>query len=179
MKERVLVLGSGRDPKQRIAISPAEGDKLFSDNFKEVVTVDLKGNPTYRIDVRNTPWTIWPENTFDEIHAYEVLNLLPFFPIWREMWKVLRPGGLVVATVPHWSSKWAWNDPATLTVYSEEKLWYLNQKKYEEHPIMTDYREDSWRKPFNFEIRHALTTADSSGEPMGFIMVAEKAIDEG
>jgi SAM-dependent methyltransferase len=58
------------------------------------------------------------DNTFDEIHAYEVLehigkqgDWMRILREWSEWWRILKPGGHLYASSPLWSSEWAWGDP--------------------------------------------------------------------
>lgn len=177
---KVLVLGSGRDLTQRIAIEPSKEGVPFSENFDEVVTLDERGEPTIKgnfLDARLEP------DSFDEIHAYEVLHIISdeyervqkdtrFFTIWGKLWRILKPGGLVVGTVPHWNSKWVYATPAEVTVYTPELLWYLDREKYAEHLVMTNYLEDLWPEPYNFRLLRSMT--GDEGNNFIFVLGKEK-----
>lgn len=166
MKDRVLVLGAGnrRAHDVRGATTQEEFDALgpnFSDNFREVVTIDIDPttNPDIVWDLTEFPWPVENEQ-FDEVHAYEVLEHLVyngdyrgFFRLWQEIWRVLKPNGLVCASTPWWQSIWAWQDPGHRMVYSSALLTYLDQDEYERQigtTTMTDYRR-FWPKPFSFK----------------------------
>jgi len=100
-----------------------------------------------------------------------------FFTIWRNAWDLLKPRGLVVATVPSPKGIWVWQDPGTTQVYSVEKLWYLDQAMYEKVPGMTDYREDLWPKPYSFKLVHQ----QDNGHGLTFVLEKERdeSQDEG
>jgi len=77
-------------------------------------------------------------NTFHEIHAYDVLEHLAyqgdyefFFKEFSEYWRILKPNGIFVASVPKRESVWAFGDPSHKRVITEENLGYLNQDFYE------------------------------------------------
>jgi len=88
--------------------------------------------------------------SFDEIHAYEVLEHLGrqgdwqgFFREWNEYHRLLKPGGLFIASVPSLKSPWLWGDPGHTRAISIETLTFLDQSAYDEQVgsgAMTDYR---------------------------------------
>ena len=119
MSERVLLLGCGSSRDRRIKI---QGKKDWEG--QELVTLD--SNPSHSPDIvwdlDQYPWK-WTKglkegSQFDEIHAYEVLEHLgeqgyaeSFFGCFFEIWRLLKPGGYLAATVPHWQSMWATGSP--------------------------------------------------------------------
>jgi hypothetical protein len=90
------------------------------------------------------------DNTFDEIHAYEVLehigqqgDYITFFAQFSEFWRILKPGGLFFATCPSVTSRWAWGDPSHTRVIQPETLVFLSQKEYTKQvgvTAMSDFR---------------------------------------
>jgi hypothetical protein len=77
------------------------------------------------------------DNTFAEIHAYEVLEHLgaqgdykTFFGQFSEFWRLLEPGGYLAATCPMWNSDWAWGDPSHTRVIQRHQLTFLDQEEY-------------------------------------------------
>lgn len=186
MKGRALVLGKGNCDLIKIDLKGAPDDgppRNFYDVFAEVVSIDIDpaSNPTYVHDLDKFPWPV-PTRYFDEVHAYEVLEHLgglgdwqSFFALWREIWRVTKPGGYVCATTPWWESVWAWQDPGHRRVYSTELLTYLNQGEYTKQvgvTALTDYRR-VWPEPYSFK----LMLSGMSGEDpkrAGFYFVLQR-----
>lgn len=178
-KQKVLVLGAGKDLNQRLFGEEPLGP-LFSDNFEEVVTVDIDYNvkPTYICRIEG----IWPQalrqRDFDEVHAYEALSLVgagasTFFAGWRNIWEALKPDAHVFATTPWWQSVWAFQDPGTGQVYSTEKLHYLSQDYYKE-AMTTGYNKTFWRAPYNFKICYSqMRGADPRTAGFAFVLQKE------
>jgi len=91
-----------------------------------------------------------PDSYYDEIHAYEVLEHIgaqgdfrTFFIHFNEFWRILKPGGYLCATVPSWSSVWAWGDPGHTRVINAGTLVFLSQSEYVKQvgrTAMSDYR---------------------------------------
>jgi len=128
--------------------------KLMSKNahqdFHDLTTLDinssLKPDVVWDLNQRPLPFE---ENTFDEIHAYEVLehvgrqgDFVGFFMEFSEYWRILKPNGLFVASVPRWDKLWAWSDPGHVRVISNGTLTFLSQAEYNnpDKGPMTDYR---------------------------------------
>lgn len=91
----------------------------------------------------------FPDDTFDEIHAYEVLEHLGrqgdwvgFFNEFAEYYRILKPGGVMCGTCPSISSPWLWGDPGHTRYIGIEPLTFLNQTEYAQvgTTSMTDYR---------------------------------------
>jgi SAM-dependent methyltransferase len=139
-----LLLGCGSRRKKIIA----PNDKFV---WSELVTLDINPdhnpNVVWDLNVRPLPFA---EDTFDEIHAYEVLEHLgrqgdykAFFEEWSEWWRILKPGGVILGTSPHWSSPWAWTDPGHTRAMGPEVLTFLVQTAYADqigNTAMSDYR---------------------------------------
>lgn len=128
--ELLLGCGSKRDKRIVVPGRPQE--------WTELVTVDWEGShgPNVVWDLNAWPWP-WPDDTFDEVHGYEVLEHLgrqgdarSFFGTFFEIWRILKPGGVLCATVPVYNSVWAWGDPGHARVISSESLVFLDQTEY-------------------------------------------------
>lgn len=139
-----LLLGCGSSRVKKLA-SPDRP------NWEGLVTLDITDahNPDVVHDIAVLPLP-FADNTFDEIHAYEVMEHVGrqgdwrfFFDQWSDIWRILKPGGKFYGTSPHWQSNWAWGDPGHTRIISQECLTYLNQIAYQKQvgiTPMTDYR---------------------------------------
>jgi SAM-dependent methyltransferase len=113
----------------------------------------LDNNPDHKPDV---VWDLmefpypFGSDTFDEIHAYEVLEHLGqqgdawiFFKQFSELHRILKPNGQIIATVPSRHSAWAWGDPSHTRIIQPETLIFLNQPAYTAQvgkTAMSDFR---------------------------------------
>lgn len=139
-----LLLGAGT---RRNKILTLEGR---SQEWTDLVTLDFNAdhNPDVVHDLNVFPWP-FADNSFDEVHAYELLEHLGqqgdfkrFFQDFSEIWRVLKPDGVLCGTSPMWASPWAWGDPGHTRVISLESFTYLRQPEYDQvgRTAMTDYR---------------------------------------
>jgi SAM-dependent methyltransferase len=139
--ELLIGCGSNRD-KKLVYRGRASWSGLvtldFNDDHKPDVVHDLSHLPLP-----------FPEDTFDEIHAYDVLEHIGrqgdwefFFNQWSDFWRILKPEGVFIGISPHWSSPWAWGDPGHTRIVSAESFVFLNQPNYQQvgQTAMTDYR---------------------------------------
>ncbi len=139
-----LLLGCGSRRERLIAYNDIT-------EWNELVTLDI--NPDHKPDVvwdmtkRPLPFA---DDTFDEIHAYDVLEHLgqqgdwrTFFAEWSEWYRILKPGGVLCGISPRWDSGWAWGDPGHTRIIGPECMTYLSQDEYTRQvgvSPMTDYR---------------------------------------
>lgn len=144
MKENLL-LGCGKNL----------GKKIHTNGIEEwdgnLITVDsnIYHNPDVVWDLNNIPYP-FKDNQFNEIHIYEVLEHLgtqgdfrTFFAQFTELWRILKPGGLLACSVPSIKSPWTWGDPGHTRIISMETLSFLIQPQYTEQvgkTNMSDYR---------------------------------------
>lgn len=117
----------------------------------ELTTLDYESpcRPDIVWNLNAVPWPI-NANTYDEVHAYEVLEHLgslgdyrAFFETFCEIWRVLKPGGYLCATVPSRKSMWMLGDPGHTRVIPPCALVFLDQQHYAEQmgvTAMSDYR---------------------------------------
>ena len=169
MSELLLGCGNSRVKKVRF-------DKVKPE-FSDVTTVDIdpSGNPDYVHDLNVTPWP-FADNSFDECHAYELLEHLgqqgdykAFFAHFYEIWRVLKPDGYLLATVPMWDSMWTWGDPGHTRVITKGSLVFLNQSEYSQlgRTAMTDYRS-VWKGDL------VTVAIDEKDDTFAFVLQARK-----
>ena len=139
-----LLIGCGNSRIKKLALRGRS-------EWSGLVTLDMSAecNPDMVHDLANIPLP-FEDDTFDEIHAYEVMEHVGqqgdwrfFFDQWADFWRILKPDGLFFGTSPHWSSPWAWGDPGHTRIVGREQLTFLSQQQYADQAgktPMTDYR---------------------------------------
>lgn len=140
-----LLIGCGNSREKKL-YAPADNKQWHG-----LVTVDFDPNcrPDVVHDLNMMPYP-FGDAEFDEIHAYEVLEHLGqqgnwrfFFSQFAELWRIIKPGGMLFGTAPTPSSPWAWGDPSHTRIISLESLSFLSQANYV-HQVgktaMTDFR---------------------------------------
>ncbi len=129
--KKELLIGCGSQRDKRLAL---DNDH----NWSNLTTLDINDhhNPDVVWDLCQFPLP-FEDNTFDEIHAYEVLEHTGqqgdykfFFAQFTEFWRILKPNGYMFATCPAWNSIWAWGDPSHTRVLQNVQLNFLSQKEY-------------------------------------------------
>lgn len=165
-----LLIGCGNSRKKWLPSGDAEWSQLVTMDHDPDCGADI----LHDLDV--TPWPV-DDDSVDEVHAYEVLEHLgqqgdwrAFFRHFGEIWRVLKPGGLLCATVPDWRSEWAWGDPSHTRVITPGTLLFLSQKEYEDRvgkTPMTDFRH-TWTGDFD------IVASRADGECHAFILRAVK-----
>lgn len=178
---KTLILGAGK----RGTILRPVGE--LNSNRLNLVSAPLPENSvTLDMCEDHDPDVLWnlnsrplpfDDNSFDEIHAYEVLehvgtqgDFVSFFEEFGEYWRILKPGGVLTATVPMWNSVWAWADPGHTRVIAPQLLVFLSQGEYERQvgvTRMTDYRF-IWDKDF------ALLSAAEIGDGILYFQLEAK-----
>lgn len=168
-----LLIGCGLSRDKRVYMRGNE-------SWNNLVTLDI--NPDHKPDVL---WNLmdlplpFKDSTFDEIHAYEVLEHTGgqgdykfFFAQFSEFYRILKPGGKFVATVPTPNSPWAWGDPSHTRVFCKEWLIFLRQDSYKEQVGRTSLSDFRYIYKADFEI---LVTQEQD-DTLAFILEARKEI---
>ena len=109
----VLELGSGKKPYK-----PKKGEK--------VIHLDTVKLPDVEVihDLNSFPYP-FKDNSFDKIIATHVLEHLADLPrVMEELWRILKPGGILKITVPHFSSHNAFCDPTHRRYFTFETFDY-------------------------------------------------------
>lgn len=140
-----LLIGCG-SRWDKLLVPPARPDA-----WTGLVTLDINADHApdvvHDLTVKPLPFA---DNTFAEVHAYEVLEHLgaqgdyrAWFDDFAELWRILKPGGHLVGTSPSWFSPWAWGDPGHTRIVSPQAMTFLDQSEYTAQvgvTPMTDYR---------------------------------------
>ncbi len=167
--ELLIGCGSNRDKKLKPP-GHEEWENLVTldknADHKPDVICDLAQVPLYgkALGLENQPlnYSKLPDDLYDEIHAYEVLEHTGrqgdyrfFFAQFEEFWRILKPGGLLCATVPSWRSEWAWGDPSHTRVITPGTLAFLSQKQYELQVGKTTMSDFRYLYKADFDILHS------------------------
>ena len=153
---RELLLGAGRNLAKKITVG---GQTEWSN----LTTLDFNRDhcPDILADLEDLPYRWADDDTYDEVHAYEVMEHLGrqgdwrfWFTQWSELWRMLKPGGLFCGTSPALISRWLWGDPGHTRAVTPESFVFLSQPKYAAvgATAMSDYRF-VWRG--DFDVIHA------------------------
>lgn len=166
-----LLIGCGADKRKKIH-TPDKSE------WNNLITLDINPhhNPDYVWDLNKMPLP-FPDNTFDEIHAYEVLEHVGtqgdykfFFRQFTEFHRILKHKGKLFATVPTPNSVWAWGDPSHTRIFPKEWLTFLRQKTYEEQVGKTSISDFRWCYKVDFEI----ALCQEQNDTLYFILEANK-----
>jgi SAM-dependent methyltransferase len=167
---RELLIGCGN--RRQKTLNTPNGLDLVN-----VTTLDIDPNVgadvVHDLDVLPYPFD---DDSFDEIHASEVLEHTGrqgdwrfFFGQFDEFWRILKPEGLLCASCPSLTSRWAWGDPGHTRVIQPETLLFLERPQYAQlgRTAMTDYRA-YFRSDFD------IVFSEDDGESYRFALQAVK-----
>lgn len=166
-----LLMGCGSRTVKDISLTGKEA-------FHQLTRLDYNGDhkPDVVWDLRQHPLP-FEDNTFDEIHAYEVLEHLAqqgdyrfFFAEFSEYWRILKPGGHFFASSPDYRSKWAWGDPSHTRVMQPENLVFLDQDAYSNQVGVTTMSDFRFLYKAHFKARYS----HADGERFQFVLEAIK-----
>lgn len=182
---RELLLGCGhRREKDIITSNGREWQNLTTLDYYEESGADMifdlcKLNATER---GRMPFD---DNTFDEIHAYDVLEHIhqqgdyeSFFYEFGEYFRILKPNGFLCATVPA-ANIHVWGDPGHRRVINGLTLVYLSRDEVTKQlgkTTITDYRR--YAPDLDFRLIFQTPDLDDRSRPhdrLGFVLQALKA----
>jgi SAM-dependent methyltransferase len=130
---RELLLGCGHSREKQIKPDANPG-------WTSLTTLD--NNPSTLPDVVHDldvfPYPFLDE-TFDEIHAYEVLehtgtqgDVKFFFKQFMELYRMLKPDGQLFISVPQPDSPWVWGDPSHRRIMHPFQFLFLDREYYKQ-----------------------------------------------
>lgn len=140
-----LLIGCGSNHAKRL---PAPGRPKV---WEALTTLDMNADhhPDVVHDLEVLPYP-FESDSFDEVHAYEVLEHLgrqgdyrAFFAQFEELWRILKPGGYLCGSSPAKASPWLWGDPGHTRAITPECFVFLSQEEYRKQvgkTAITDYR---------------------------------------
>ncbi len=139
-----LLIGCGHSRRKCI---PTVNGPTFQNLVTLDMTPEVKPDVVHNLEQLPLPFKA---SSFDEIHAYEVLEHVGrqgdwrfFFAQFDEFARILKPGGLLVASSPSVSSPWVWGDPGHTRFMGQQVYTFLFRAEYERQvgkTSMTDYR---------------------------------------
>lgn len=163
MNAHCLMLGAGFALPTRRLTSPGSTDE--SHTRWKTLDVNAACKPDEIFDLqqleegKGLPFS---DNSFDEIHAYEILehfgrqgDYVGLFSTFRALWNSLKPRGLLVGTCPSMNSKWLWAEPGHIRVIAHGTLSFLEKEHYDQlgKTACTDYR--AFVDPCWWKIEHS------------------------
>lgn len=171
---RELLLGCGNRATKQIKF------QFVPKEWQNVTRLDIdphcKPDVLHDLNVLPLPFE---DNTFNEIHAVDILEHTGqqgdwkfFFAQFSEFWRILKPGGYLIATSPAPGSAWAWGDPGHTRIMSREAFTFLCQPQYTAQvgkTPMTDYRH-----VYKADFDAMALDIDPTGQSFRYILKAVK-----
>ena len=154
---RELLIGCGNNRDKKVW--------LKKDKFENLTTLDITSscNPDVVWDLTQVPLP-FEDNSFDEIHAYDVLEHTGaqgdyefFFKQFTDLHRILKPDGLLLGICPAWNSEDLWGDPSHTRVIGPSTILFLSQKEYRDRVGKTPMSDFRYMYQADFDIIHSET----------------------
>jgi len=168
---RELLIGCGNSRRKKLTFTD-------SANWFDLTTMDHDPNCGADVvhDLDTFPWP-FEDDSFDEVHAYCVLEHLgrqgdykSFFATFAEIYRVLKPQGVLYAICPRRTDPWAWGDPSHTRLIQPETIVFLDQTQYQRQVGVTPMTDFRWLWKGDFEP----VGADDDGKDFKFALKAHK-----
>lgn len=94
--------------------------------------IDAVGLPGVDLvhDLQRRPYPL-PDDCADEVVLNHVLeHFADPLPVMEEVWRIARHGGRVRIRTPHYSGRYAWNDPTHRRAFTSESFNYFGENGY-------------------------------------------------
>lgn len=146
--------------------------------FTNLTTCDFteESKPDVLHNLNELPWP-FENDSYDEVHAYNLLEHLgqqgdfkSFFDHFSEIYRILKPDGVLCGICPKHDSKWLWADPGHRRVILPESFVFLDQNEY------TRQRGNTGMSDYTFYYKSDFTTIRVfyGEDDFGFILKAVK-----
>ena len=142
------------------------GNKLVA----EAINVDLTPatSPDVVHDLNCLPWP-FPDNQFDEVLAYDVIEHLDnTVAIFEEIHRVCCPGAIVRITVPHFSCSNAYSDPTHRRYFGRFSFDYMTGESENSFYTRVRFRERSCQIIFHPTLFNKLTWRIANRYPTAY-----------
>lgn len=104
------------------------------------INTDLVHVPGVDVTADLTKTWPWPDDTFDEIRAYDIIEHFPsHIHTMNELWRVLKPGGVADIRVPTTDGRGAWQDPTHVSFWNRHSFWYYEVDRGENKRFANHY----------------------------------------
>ena len=107
------------------------GLKPFLEKGAKIIHLDKVKLPHVEVvhDLNKFPYP-FNDNEFDEIIAFHILEHLDdLVEVMKELWRILKPNGILKIRVPHFSSAYAYFDPTHKHFFTLKTFDYWDSKK--------------------------------------------------
>lgn len=115
-RQEILDLGCGEIPY-----------KPKKDEIVTTLDSNPKFKPTVLFDINKLPFP-FPKNRFDKIYASHIIeHTQNTVKLMDELYRIIKPSGILIIRVPHFSSRTAWINPTHYRAFSIHTFEYFNQ----------------------------------------------------
>jgi SAM-dependent methyltransferase len=177
--KRELLIGCGPSRIKKVGLEEVATD------WSNLTTLDMDPycEPDVVHDLNIFPYP-FSDNTFNEIHAYEVLEHLGslgdykfFFKQFEEIWRILKPDGVFIGMVPGPKSPWIFGDPGHTRIIQPEMIQFLDQDFYNVNPETGKFlkvQSSYYQKIYKGNLKLKSQSFENNGWTYIFMLTAAK-----